>query len=144
MPAFPARAQTLADGLAMEHGFPPRTAPEPAVDSEAAKIGQKLVSAAGGFSCISCHGIGEMAATQVFEAPGINFVQSGERLLKNYFQRWVRNPLQIDPTTKMPVYFDEEGRSPLTDFYDGDGLRQIQALWEYVRLGEKMPPPPAQ
>ena len=141
MPIFSMRAEALARGLAMEHGFPPQTPAEPPVDMDAAKIGQKLVSAAGGFSCISCHAVGAMGAAQVFETPGINFAQSGERLRKDYFQRWVRNPIQIDPTTKMPVYFDEEGRSPLTEFYDGDGAKQIDALWEYIRLGNRIPPP---
>ena len=141
MPGFPTRGAALAQGLAMQHGFPSQTPAEPPVDTEAATIGQKLVTADGGFSCISCHAVGEMGATQLFEAPGINFAQSGERLLKDYFQRWVRNPIQIDPTTKMPVYFDEEGRSPLTEFYEGDGGKQIDALWEYIRLGNRMPPP---
>ena len=57
-------------------------------------------------------------------------------------QRWVRNPQAVDPATKMPVYFDEEGKSPLTDVYGGDSAQQINAIWEYLRLGDKMPPPP--
>jgi mono/diheme cytochrome c family protein len=142
MPAFGKRAEALAHGLAMQHGYPPQTPSEPPVDTEAAKQGQKLISAAGGFSCVLCHGVGEMGATQVFEAPGINLAHSGERLLKTYFQRWLRNPLQLDPATKMPVYFDETGKSPLLDFYEGDGPKTIEAIWQYIRLGEKMPPPP--
>lgn len=143
MPAFPARAEGLAGGLAMGHGYPPRTPAEPPVDHVAAAVGQKLVSAAGGFSCIACHAVGESGATQVFDSPGINLNYAGERLLKAYFQRWLRNPLAVEPSTKMPVYFDEEGRSPLADIFDGDGDKQILAIWEYLRLGKKMPPPPA-
>ena len=144
MPAFPNRAEALAGGMAMQHGYPSKTTVEPPVDMDAAKVGQKLISAVGGFSCISCHGVGEMAATQVFEAPGINLVYSGDRLLKPYFQRWLRSPIQIDPSTKMPAYFDEEGKSPLVDFYEGNGTKQIDAIWQYLRLGDKMPPPPTQ
>ncbi len=142
MPAFGKRAEQLSQGLAMQHGYPPHTPDEPSVDMEAAKQGQKLTSAAGGFSCVLCHAVGEMGATQIAEAPGINFAHSGERLLKPFFQRWLRNPLQIDPATKMPVYFDENGKSPLPDFYEGDGPKTINAIWEYLRLGEKMSPPP--
>jgi mono/diheme cytochrome c family protein len=142
MPSFKPYAQGIAEGMAMLHGYPPQTPVEPAVDEGEAATGRKLVSAAGGFSCIACHAVGELAATQGFESAGINLAHTGERLLKSYFQRWIRNPLAIDPATKMPVYFDEQGRSPLTDIYDGDGLKQIDALWEYVRLGDKMPPPP--
>jgi len=144
MPAFPSRGEALAEGMAMQHGYPPKTSSERPVDREAAKVGQRLVSAAGGFSCISCHGVGEMSATQVFEAPGINLVYSSHRLLKPYFQRWLRSPIQVDPSTKMPAYFDEQGRSQLADFYEADGAKQIEAIWQYLRLGDQMPPPPTQ
>jgi mono/diheme cytochrome c family protein len=142
MPAFALRADSLAQGLAIQHGFPPVMPAEPPIDMDAAKVGQKLVSAAGGFSCVTCHGVGDVGENQVFETPGLNLAHSGKRLLKPYFQRWVRNPIQIDPATKMPVYFDENGKSPLTDFYDGNGEKTINAIWQYLRLGEKMPPPP--
>jgi cytochrome c peroxidase len=142
MPAFHGRAGEIAQGLAMLHGYPPQTPLEPPIDKPAAEIGAKLVSANGGFSCISCHAVGTVAATQVFEAAGINLAYSGERLLKPWFHRWVRNPVAMDPTTKMPVYFDEEGKSPLADIYEGDGPKQIEAIWQYIRLGDKMPPPP--
>jgi hypothetical protein len=69
-----------------------------------------------------------MAATQVFEAPGINLVYSSDRLLKPYFQRWLRSPIQVAPSTKMPAYFDEQGKSQLADFYEADGEKQIEAI----------------
>jgi mono/diheme cytochrome c family protein len=140
MPAFKAPAVWLAQGLAMQHGFPPKTPPEPAIDMDAATIGHKLVGKTGGYSCISCHGVGPMEAKEVFESEGINLAYSAARLLRPYFQRWLRDPLSIDPQTKMPKYF-EDGRSPLTDFYDGDAEKQIDAVWQYLRLGDKMPPP---
>ena len=144
MPAFPHWAPLLAAGMAEDHGFSPQTPAEPPVDREMAETGRKLVSAVGGFSCVACHAVGELKATQVFEAAGINFVYTSERLLKPYFHRWVMNPLRVDPGTKMPVYFDEQGKSPLSDIYDGDGRKQIEAIWQYLRLGPKMPPPPTQ
>ena len=142
MPAFASRAKLLAQGLAMQHGYPAHTPAEPPIDMDAVKLGRKLVSAVGGFSCVTCHDVGDTGTNQVFETPGLNLARSGERLLKPFFKRWVRNPVQIDPATKMPVYFDENGRSPLTDFYDGDGSKTINSIWQYLRLGEKMPPPP--
>ena len=42
----------------------------------------------------------------------------------------------------MPMFFDEDLRSPAAAYYDGDGAKQIEAIWQYLRLGEKMPPPP--
>ena len=78
---------------------------------------------------------------QVFESNGNNLACTAARLQKSYYHRWVRNPQRIDPATKMPVYFDAEGKSPLTDYYDGDADRQIDAIWQYIRLGDKMPSP---
>lgn len=142
MPSFGAYAEGLAHGMAMEHGFPRKTFGEPEIDQIAAEIGRRLVASDGGFSCISCHSIGKIGATAVFESPGINFAYATERLLKSYFTRWILNPLGVDPTSKMPVYFDEQGRSPLIDIYGGDGPQQLDALWEYMRLGTQMAPPP--
>ena len=144
MPAFSKYAEGLAIGLTEEHGLPPRTPVEPSIDMEAAKIGRKLVSANGGFFCVSCHAVGSMAAMQVFESNGINLAYTGARLQKEHYHRWVRNPLRIDPASKMPVYFDAEGRSPLTDYFNGDAEKQIEAIWQYIRLGDKMPPPETQ
>lgn len=143
MPAFPAYATGLARGLATVAGLPPVSPadPVPADAAALATAGQKLVSANGGFSCISCHGVGDFAATQVFEAPGINLAHSVERLQPDFYRRWLRAPTSVDAESKMPVYFDETGRSPLPDVLEGDGPKTIAAIWEYLRLGSKAPKP---
>lgn len=141
MPAFSQDAAVLAQGFALLHGYSPVTPPEPPCDSKAAEIGQKLVSANGGLSCISCHSVGEVQATQVFENAGINLAYTRDRLLKPYYERWLRNPMALDPVSKMPVFFDEQLRSVLLDVLDGDGSRQIEAIWQYLCLGNEMPPP---
>jgi mono/diheme cytochrome c family protein len=139
MPGFAATpARGIARGLANSHGFPAETPADGPIDEEMAAVGLKLVSSAGGFSCISCHGIGQAGATQVFESPGINLATSYERLQHDYFTRWILNPLLVDPTSKMPVFFDEESGSPLFEIYDGDGRKQVEALWHYVRAGDAM------
>ncbi|HSH95884.1 MAG TPA: hypothetical protein VK968_17190, partial [Roseimicrobium sp.] len=140
MPGFAKRADALAEGLAMEHGLPPKTPAQPEVDKEASEIGRTLVGSDGGLSCLACHAVGKLGATQVFESAGINFAYTGERLQPTYFHRWLLNPLRVDPQTKMPVYFDQ-GRSPLGDYYGGDAHKQIDALWNYIRLGPNMPLP---
>jgi hypothetical protein len=142
MPSFNRHATALAIGLAAMRGFPPETPAESPIEMELAKIGQKLIGKAGGFSCVSCHAVGSMPALEVFDSEGINLAYSGERLLPSYYRRWMRNPLSIDPQTKMPTYFDE-GKSPLTDVLDGDAEKQIDAVWQYLRLGDKMPLPTA-
>jgi mono/diheme cytochrome c family protein len=144
MPAFASRATLLAHGLAMGHGYAPSTAPEPPLDNGLVPVGQKLIAVDGGFSCVSCHSVGGQKATQVFEAEGLNLAYPAERLQRAYFDRWILNPLRIVPTTKMPVYFDDDGRSPLADVLGGDTKKQLDALWHFMRLGDKVTPPPAQ
>ena len=81
-----------------------------------------------------------MLAMEVFESEGINLAYSADRLQPEYYRRWFRAPISIDPQTKMPVYFDD-GKSPLTDVLDGDSEKQIAAVWEYLRLRDKMQAP---
>jgi cytochrome c551/c552 len=140
MPAFKSRAKLIAEAMAMQQGYSPKTRAEGAIDDEAVKIGHKMIGKDGGLSCVSCHGVNEMAALEVFESEGINLGMTSARLLKPYFFRWMRSPMSVDPQTKMPAYF-EDGRSALTDFYEGDAEKQINALYEYIRQGEKMAAP---
>ena len=141
MPGFPYYAETLATGLSHRHGYSATSDPGDEIDFDLAEIGRQLVSPVNGFSCVSCHGVGDLKPTQVFESEGINFMYSAERLRKDYYRRWLLNPLRIDPATKMPVYFDEEGESPLYDVLDGQTERQLEAMWQYFRLGFDMEPP---
>ena len=141
MPAFKSRAALLAEGIAAQQGYGPTTPDEAPVDEAAAKIGHKLLGKDNGLSCISCHGVNDMPALEVFESEGTNLGLAGARLLKPYFFRWMRNPLAIDPQSKMPAFFGEDGKSALTDYYEGDGEKQINALYEYMRLGETMAKP---
>lgn len=140
MPAFKSRAALLAPALAAVHGFPPRSPSEPPVDLKLAELGRKLVGKDGGFSCVSCHGVGPRLAMEVFESEGINLANSADRLLPGFYRRWLRAPASVDPQTKMPAYFDE-GKSQLTEILDGDAEKQISAVWEYLRLRDKMPAP---
>lgn len=139
MPSFRG-AEALARGLAATHGFPPSSAPEPAPDPELSAAGHRLAGPNGGFDCLACHGIGPRAATKVFEAPGPNLKLARDRLTKEYFVRWMRAPLRLEPGTKMPQFFPD-GRSPLVEVLDGDAARQIEALWQYLLEGEKIRPP---
>ena len=133
MPGFAHYADGLALGLNHQHGLPQKEAAEAAPDAEKVAAGEKLIGADGGFNCITCHAVGDQAATAVFEAPAINFAQSAERLRKGYFHRWVLAPTRIDPDTKMPKYADPEGMTQMTDPYEGKGPVQFEAIREYIR-----------
>ena len=141
MPAFRSRAKLLAESMAMQQGYPPVTPAEGPVDDALAKAGHKLAGKDGGLSCISCHAVNAQPATDVFESEGINFGLSVARLQRSFFFRWMRLPASVDPQTKMPAFWDDSGKSPLAEILDGDSEKQINAVWHYLRLGEKMPKP---
>ena len=143
MPGFEFYADDLASGMAVFNGFSPDGANKPIIEPDKAEIGKNLVSAAGGFACITCHSVGDTKATAVFEAPGINLAYSGERLQEEYFTRWLLHPLKVDRSSKMPVYFDK-GKSPLEKYFNGDANKQVDAIWHYVLMGNDMPAPVAE
>jgi len=134
MPGFaPHLTDGLALGLAHQHGLPAAEPTEAEPKAERAALGEKLIGADGGFNCITCHAVGDTAATAVFEAPAINFKQTAERLRRGYFLRWTLAPTRLDPETKMPKYADPEGMTQLTDILDGKGPEQFDAIREYFR-----------
>lgn len=144
MPAFKSRAGALAQGLAQSFGYAPATPEEETpINTEIAAIGSKLVSADGGFACVSCHGVGDVPAMAIFEveSAGINFTHSHDRLQKEFYDAWILSPVAIDPRSKMPAFFFN-GQSPLPTILEGDATRQIDAIWEYFRGGNEMAPPP--
>jgi mono/diheme cytochrome c family protein len=143
MPSFPARAQGITIGLALEHAVPTTLPPEKPANVELAKIGKQLVSRNGGLSCVQCHGIGSIGPIAPFEAPSINFKYVNERLRKDYFDRWMRDPIRLVSTTKMPK-FQNDGKTALTDILDGDADKQFDAIWEYLKAGRKIVHPEQQ
>ena len=141
MPAFPAYGAKLAEGLAATHGWGKASIEVGPVDEKLAAVGRRLLGKVGGFSCVSCHGVNTLPAMEVFDSEGINLSYATRRLRREYFDRWMRLPIAVDPQTKMPAYFDEEGRSPLNEVLDGDAAKQLDAVWEYLKLGERMSMP---
>jgi hypothetical protein len=140
MPSFSSRAALLARGMAREHGLPPASEEPPAADRELAEAGRRLAGPAGGLDCQSCHDVGGARATKVFESQGPNFALARERLRKEWFVRWVLDPLRVEPDTRMPQFFPE-GRAQLTEVLGGDAERQIEALWQYLADGRNIRPP---
>ena len=137
MPGFATYAEGLAHGLSLQHGFGLSVAPEPALDAAKVKAGETLISENGGFNCTTCHPVADRPATAVFEAPGTNLLSINERLRKGYYARWVLAPLRVDPETKMPQFADADGRTPLTDFYEGKASEQIDAIRQYLHSLKK-------
>lgn len=132
MPAYPIRAAGLAAGLAAQHGRPPTGEAYPAPDASLVPAGQKLIGAVGGFSCVQCHAAGGAPPLAPFEAPAIDFMHMTDRLQKDYYHRWMYNPIALDPTTKMPRFADDDNKTALTDTLGGDGTKQFEAIWQYL------------
>jgi mono/diheme cytochrome c family protein len=140
MPAWPARAELLARGLAAEHGYSPSTPPYPPPDEPMAAVGQKLIGTVGGFSCVQCHAVGAAPPNAPFEAPALNLRHVTARLRKDYYHRWMLNPIKVDPATKMPAFADFEGKSAIRDVYEGDGVKQFEAIWQFMLRGDDVKP----
>ncbi len=136
MPGFAAVAAPLARGLAEQHGYP-LAEPPLQVDPERAKAGESLLGENGGFNCTTCHGIGDRPGTAVFEAPGINLALSHERMRHDYYLRWVLHPQRIDPESKMSRFADDDGKTPLTDFFEGKASAQFEAIWHFLQCLKK-------
>jgi mono/diheme cytochrome c family protein len=143
MPGFVARGGLIADGLAEEHGcelaFPDYPKPDPAQ----AVIGQKLVGKTPNqaFACVQCHAVANIPPFAPFEAPALNFMYVRERLRKDYYHRWVHNPIKIDPNTKMPAFERDDGKTSITTVLDGDARKQFEAIWQYLLNGRDIKPP---
>lgn len=139
MPSFPVRAEGLAAGLALGHGYAATSPPDAVSDPELIPVAKQLVGNTG-LNCVSCHNIGKAPAIGVFEAPGINFRLVKERLRPGYYQRWVRAPIKVEPDTKMPTYFTGDA-SVLPTILEGKADKQIDALWNYLLQGREIEPP---
>ena len=103
------------------------------IDHRRMKVaGRKLVGSQG-FSCIKCHTWGDVPATGI---QSINMVTITQRLKENWFQRYLLNPQQYRPGTRMPAAWPQ-GQVLLPTLLDGKAETQIQAIWEYLRDGDK-------
>ena len=141
MPRFPARAQGIAEGLALQHGYPAVSEPLGKPDPAMVKVGKRLALRDGGFSCVSCHGVGKKPPEAVFEVPGVNFMYAAERLRRDHFHRWMLDPSRVVKNSRMPQFADDEARSPFTAYYEGDARKQFEAIWQWFLEGRNISPP---
>ena len=131
MPAFPAHAEGIAEGLAQQHGFGPSQFERRSVDEDLARIGKQLTSASQGFNCAACHAIGDQQALAGADTVTINFRHVPERLRPAYYHRYISNPSRVLPGTQMPTFLNSDGGSSIDSVFDGDAKRQFDAIWEY-------------
>ncbi len=97
--------------------------------------GRKLIGEKG-LSCVKCHtydgvGVEGIRALDALKMP--------QRLREDWFHRYLMDPQKYRPGTRMPVSF-VDGKSAITDIYDGDPARQIDAMWKYLSAEKPKPP----
>ncbi|MBL8842827.1 MAG: cytochrome c [Planctomycetes bacterium] len=131
MPAFPARATLLAEGLAARDGLAKSAAASEPPDAALEAIGAELVSERA-FGCIACHDIGARGALSRFEFGTPNLDLAHGRIRPDYYRRWMANPLRVEPSSKMPRYAGDDGKSPFPDFCEGDLDRQFEAIRRHL------------
>lgn len=82
-------------------------------------------------SCIKCHQFGEFRATGI---QAMDLTTMTTRLRRDWFHRYLANPQQYRPGTRMPAAWPN-GRSVVPAILDGTAATQIEAIWVYLADG---------
>lgn len=104
---------------------------------DAMKHGRALVGT-GGMACVQCH---VFAGEKSLGLPAMDLALMTQRLQRDWFGRYLLNPAQLRPGTRMPQFWPE-GKSVRADILDGDTALQIENIWQYLSRGGKGPLPP--
>ncbi|HEY4311992.1 MAG TPA: PA14 domain-containing protein [Pirellulales bacterium] len=141
MPRFkfaPGEAEALADWLIENDRLPPRAALAAARDLDEDTLqaaGGRLVTAEG-FGCASCHQIGKSVPKQDNPAArGTDLSLVGNRIRREWFDRWVRNPARIVPRMEMPAI-----EIPVGGVLDERLDDQLTAVWDVLNKPGFTPP----
>jgi len=94
----------------------------------------KLLMSKDYFDCFSCHQQGDKKPEGPSEGWAPDLSMAKRRLRPVWIARWLKDPQQIQPGTKMPSYYPGGPE----DILGGKEDRQIQAITDYVmHLGER-------
>ena len=125
-------ASWLASALAKASGIAPGTDDDPELSGDA-KTGLSMLGmdgSQGGLGCVGCHGWRQFAA---LGENGPNLFETGRRLRRDWFLRWMRGPERILAGTSMPNYFGaaDPARARL----------DLANLWAAFRSSAELPLP---
>src|SRR5262249_29874657 len=98
-----------------------------------AKAQARYLVGAQALGCIKCHTFAGQKAEGV---QGIDMLKLTQRLKRDWFHAYVNDPQRIRPGTRMPASY-VEGKSVLPEVLDGTALTQIEAMWLYLKDGNK-------
>ncbi len=111
------------------------TFPKIANIQESKDAGYEMMGTSG-FSCIACHDFNG----QEGGAGALDIANVTERLQKNWFHLYMRDPARFHATVTMPSYWPG-GQSIRPDVLQGDSGQQIEALWAYLADGSRAKKP---
>ncbi len=138
MPEFPKDdVAVLPAELSALDGDPLNDAPpKEKLDKPLAEAGRRLVGSRG-FGCTKCH---DMLGVVSTGTRGPDLANVARRVNHPWYNRWMIDPQQIQPGTRMPTVF-LNGASPFSDVLGGDPAKQRLAIWEYLSHAKQFPPP---
>jgi hypothetical protein len=134
MPAFPRYAAQIAHGFAAQHAVDSESSRDPvAIKPETQRLAEALLEKSG-LDCRQCHAPASEILDLKNEAQGIGLAYMSQRLRREYYDRWMPNPLRIDPSTKMPQFSSDGMTTAARHLAGGDAKQQFEAIWEYLNL----------
>ena len=90
--------------------------------------------------CQQCHVLDTIPADQPTDNLAPDLRMARERLQPDWIVDWLRAPLEIQPGTRMPMFWTDFPASPYPQL-DGDGPRQLEAIRDYMLTFEGGPSP---
>ena len=90
--------------------------------------------------CQQCHVLDTIPADQPTDNLAPDLRMSRERLQPDWIVDWLRAPLEIQPGTRMPMFWTDFPASPYPQL-DADGPRQLEAIRDYLLTFEGGPSP---
>ena len=91
-----------------------------------------------GLSCVKCHPFNQLVEPGI---QAINLNAMHKRLREDWFHRYMLNPPEYRPGTRMPGFYPG-GRSVLDSVLGGRTDAQLLAMWAYLKDGSNAAIPP--
>ena len=90
--------------------------------------------------CQQCHVLDTIPADQPTDNLAPDLRMARERLQPDWIVEWLRAPLEIQPGTRMPMFWADFPASPYPQL-DNDGPRQLEAIRDHLLTFEGGPSP---
>ncbi len=96
------------------------------------QYGRELMGTTG-LGCVTCHNLNGQKSLGI---PAVDLAHVPARLEPEWFMKYMLAPASLRPQTRMPAFF-ENGKSLSSELFKGDAVKQIEALWIYLKEVEE-------